>query len=86
MKTFKLIEKRNDNVCRITYLVKLGRNIEVPGVYLLSTTSTRKKAEIFISGRIKETKKGWTFYIWWLTGKPIKILLPRENFEKMEVK
>lgn len=85
METFKLIEKRNDNVSKITYLVKLGRNTGGPAVYLLSTTKSSNKAEIFISGEIKETKRGWTYETWWLTSKPIKIFLPRENFEKVEV-
>lgn len=86
MKTFKLIEKRNDNVGKITYLVRIGKSLGVPSVYLLSTTSSSEKAEIFISGDLKETKRGWTFYTWWLTSKPIRVFLPRENFEKVEVK
>lgn len=85
MEIFKLIEKRNDNVGKITYLVKLGRNTGGPAVYLLSTTSSSEKAEIFISGELKETKRGWTFNTWWLTSKPIKVFLPRENFEKVEI-
>lgn len=85
METFKLIEKRNDNVGKITYLVKIDGNDGEPAVYLVSTTSTSEKAEIFISGDLKETKRGWTFETWWLTSKPIRVFLPRENFEKVEI-
>ena len=85
MELFKLIEKRNDNVGKITYVVKFIENSDELAVYLCSTTSTSEKAEIFISGNFKETKRGWTFYTWWLTSKPIKVFLPRENFEKVEM-
>lgn len=81
MKSYRLIEKRNDLTKKITYEVEIWENENEPAIYLTG----RDKDRVFFSGKIAETKRGWTITSWWLTSKPIKIFLPRENFEKVEI-
>lgn len=86
METFKLIEKRDDNVSKITYLVKISEMAGGNSIRLLSTTEGLETGAVYIGSDIKETKRGWSFTSWWLTSRPVKIFLPREHFEKVEVK
>lgn len=81
MITYKLIEKRDDQVRAIIYEVKIMENDDKGLIYLVRPN----EGKILISGNITETKRGWTIISWWLTTKPIKIFLPRENFEKVEM-
>lgn len=85
MYTYRLIEKRKDQVKKIAYEVKVEKSTGESIVKMLDTRYGFDETSIFIGSEITETKRGWTFKSWWLTSKPIKIFLPRENFEKVEM-
>lgn len=85
MKIYRLIEKRNDDVKKITYEVKVEKSTGEAMVKMVDSRKGFNETSIYIGSEITETKRGWTFKSWWLTSKPIKIFLPRENFEKVEM-
>lgn len=85
MKIYRLIERRNDEVRKITYEVKIEKSTGDAIVKMLDIRKGFDETSIFIGSDITETKRGWSFKSWWLTSKPIKIFLPRENFEKVEM-
>lgn len=84
MKNFRLIENAKDNTKLIAYEVLVDPD-EFCIIYLLSNNLLEDEIKILIGGRLTETKRGWTFISFWLTTKPMKIFLPRQNFTKVEI-
>lgn len=85
MKAYKLVEKGRNPESAITYHVKPSKDKSQINVCLVDIVEPGGEREYWLSTFIKETKRGWTITAWLLTVKPIKIFLPRENFEKIEL-
>lgn len=85
MKAYKLVEKRNDNVSKIAYKIEVEEGPNDCFIYLLDPYDSNRGSGIYMGGTITETKRGWTILTSWLTSRPVKIFLPRENFEKIEL-
>lgn len=85
MKAYKLVEKREPVANAITYKVEPKKNSTVVNVWIVEPSEVAEDTKFWLGTQIKETKRGWTITAWLLTVKPIKIFLPRENFEKVEV-
>lgn len=85
MKAYKLVEKRNPVADAIIYKVVPSKSDDWPNVFIIGISEAGENTQYWLSTQIKETKRGWTITAWLLTVKPIKIFLPRENFEKVEI-
>lgn len=85
MKAYKLIEKREPVAKAITYKVVPKLDKGYFNVWIVDPSEDGEDTEFWLSTQIKETKRGWTITAWLLTVKAIKIFLPRENFEKVEI-
>lgn len=85
MKAYKLVEKGRKPGRAITYHVKPSKVNPEPYVYIVDVNEYGDEREYWLSTIIKETKRGWTITSWLLTVKPVKIFLPRENFDKVEI-
>lgn len=85
MKAYKLVEKRQNYEHAIVYKVVPSLRDTSLNVYLVKPADSGKEPEFWFSSYLKETKRGWTITAWLLTVKPIKIFLPRENFDKVEL-
>lgn len=85
MKAYKLVEKGEPVANAITYKVVPRKKDECADVFIVEFFKDREDTLFWLSTKIKETKRGWTITAWLLTVKPIKIFLPRENFEKVEI-
>lgn len=85
MKAYKLIEKRQNYEHAIVYKVVPSLNEKTVNVFMVKPSNLGKEPEFWFSSYLQETKRGWTITAWLLTVKPIKIFLPRENFEKVEI-
>lgn len=85
MKAYKLIEKRQNYAHAIVYKVVPSLDGKMVNVFLIKPAEVGEETEFWFSSYIKETKRGWTITAWLLTIKPVKIFLPRENFEKVEI-
>lgn len=85
MKAYKLVEKREDSVSKIAYRIKEDETKNECYIYLLDRYSKTESEGLYMSSHISETKRGWTIKTGWLTSRPVKIFLPRENFEKVEI-
>lgn len=82
MKDFRIIEKIREGLMPISYLCQVYKDHY--SVYFKTSDDPELKGQ-YIGKRIKETKRGWTIETLWLTGKPVKLFLPRESFEKVEI-
>lgn len=83
MKAYKLIEKAGNLKNAITYKVVPSKTSIQLNVFIVDDPGTNEEYDYWLASEIKETKRGWTFEARLLTSKPIKIFLPRENFEKV---
>lgn len=85
MKAYKLIERRENLARPIVYKIVPDKDNTDFNVFIVGGLGTSYEYDYFLTTEIKETKRGWTLTAWLLTVKPIKIFLPRENFEKVEL-
>lgn len=83
MEAYKLIEKGRNPEKAITYKVEPNKDNTYFNVLIVDAPNTSYEYEYWLTTEILETKRGWTLTCWLLTVKPIKIFLPRENFEQV---
>lgn len=77
---YKLVSKTKGGALNAEYLIEHGNNLNI--VYLTKYNGERIP-RLMLGTTVTETKRGWTFHEFDLTGKPLKIFLDRQLWEKV---
>lgn len=84
MKKYKLIEKSTRTSSPVCWIITERDGGELVTASITINGPDDDKGHI-LATNIKETKRGWTINTAWLTSRMVKIFLPREHFDKVEV-
>lgn len=84
MRKYKLIEKSTRGVQPVCWIITESDN----GALVTASISIKGLEDdkgYLLATNITETKRGWTIHTPWLTSRMVKVFLPREHFDKVEV-